>query len=218
MRPTTSATCASPCSAVSLPRSTSLATWPAVTERASSRPACTSASSMSFSTTGNPAAAIVCAICPPIVPAPTTAALNTNTPPASSLVSRSGLVLVGRRSLTTCARQRTSRRARGFLRMRTFATKGGCAMSSEQRVVNPGGEFLSSRPLRAGQRRSCDALGGGGCLHGEVEMARGRQLPAPVAVLAVALVSLLLLALPVAAQAVVARPSVFTGTAESVSY
>ncbi len=47
---------------------------------------------------------------------------------------------------------------------------------------------------------------------------RAAGLPAPVAVLAVALVSLLLLALPVAAQAVVARPSVFTGTAGSVSY
>ena len=33
---------------------------------------------MSFSTTGMPAAAIVWAIWPPIVPAPTTAALNTN--------------------------------------------------------------------------------------------------------------------------------------------
>jgi hypothetical protein len=33
---------------------------------------------MSFSTTGIPAAAIVWAIWPPIVPAPTTAALNTN--------------------------------------------------------------------------------------------------------------------------------------------
>jgi hypothetical protein len=43
-------------------------------------------------------------------------------------------------------------------------------------------------------------------------------LPAPVAVLAAALVSLLLLALPVAAQAVVTRPGVFTGAAETVSY
>src|ERR1700729_2730395 len=33
---------------------------------------------MSLSTTGKPAAAIVWAICPPMVPAPTTAALNTN--------------------------------------------------------------------------------------------------------------------------------------------
>ncbi len=38
MRPTISAICASPCSAVSLPRSTSLPTCPAVTLRASSRP------------------------------------------------------------------------------------------------------------------------------------------------------------------------------------
>ena len=33
---------------------------------------------MSLRTTGMPAAAIVCAIWPPMVPAPTTAALNTN--------------------------------------------------------------------------------------------------------------------------------------------
>src|ERR1035438_4771888 len=78
MRSSTSAMRSSPCSEVSLPRSTSLATCPEVTLRASSSPACTSASSMSLSTTGMPAAAIVWAICPPIVPAPTTADLNTN--------------------------------------------------------------------------------------------------------------------------------------------
>src|SRR6266487_1745640 len=78
MRATTSSTCAEPCSSVSLPRSTSFATWPWVTLRASSRPACTSSSWTSLSTTGMPAAAIVWAIWPPMVPAPTTAALNTN--------------------------------------------------------------------------------------------------------------------------------------------
>lgn len=51
---------------------------PLVTFAASSRPAWTSAWSMSLSTTGMPAAAMVWAIWPPIVPAPTTAALNTN--------------------------------------------------------------------------------------------------------------------------------------------
>src|SRR3954471_13490772 len=42
-------------------------------------PASTSSCLTSLRTTGNPDAAIVCAICPPMVPAPTTAALNTNT-------------------------------------------------------------------------------------------------------------------------------------------
>ncbi len=78
MRPSTASICCAACSAVILPFSASLLICPLVTLRASSRPACTSASSMSFSTTGMPAAAIVWAICPPIVPAPTTAALNTN--------------------------------------------------------------------------------------------------------------------------------------------
>ena len=51
---------------------------PVVTLRASASPASTSSSSTSFSTTGMPAAAIVWAIWPPMVPAPTTAALKTN--------------------------------------------------------------------------------------------------------------------------------------------
>jgi len=63
-----------------LPLSASLPTWPRVTLRASSSPARTSSSLTSLSTTGIPAAATVWAICPPIVPAPTTAALNTNIP------------------------------------------------------------------------------------------------------------------------------------------
>src|SRR3954469_24447211 len=42
-------------------------------------PASTSSCLTSLRTTGNPDAAIVCAICPPMVLAPTTAALNTNT-------------------------------------------------------------------------------------------------------------------------------------------
>jgi hypothetical protein len=85
--------------------------------------------------------------------------------------------------------------------------------------------FLNRRPLRAGQRRSCGEPAAGGCTPGEAELTRGRQLPgvvaalpAPVAVLAMALVSLMLLALPVAAQAAVLRPGVSTGAAESVSY
>src|SRR5437660_1377659 len=51
--------------------------WPLVTSRAFSRPTSTKARSTSLSTTGMPAAATTCAISPPMVPAPTTAALNT---------------------------------------------------------------------------------------------------------------------------------------------
>src|SRR5437763_4265955 len=53
------------------------ASCPCVTCRAFSRPWSTNCRSTSLSTTGRPAEAIVCAISPPIVPAPTTAALNT---------------------------------------------------------------------------------------------------------------------------------------------
>src|SRR5262249_61784956 len=72
-----------------LPLSASLAAWPLLTARASSMPAATSAWSTSLRTTGIPAAAIVWAIWPPIVPAPTTAALNTN------MLCRSPLYLLG---------------------------------------------------------------------------------------------------------------------------
>jgi hypothetical protein len=78
MRPTTSSTCAAACSSLSLPFFTRRATWPWVTLRASVSPASTRSWRMSLRTTGIPAAAIVWAIWPPIVPAPTTAALKTN--------------------------------------------------------------------------------------------------------------------------------------------
>ena len=74
----TASICSSACSALILPFSASFPICPAVTLRASWSPWSTSSCLMSFSTTGMPAAAIVWAIWPPIVPAPTTAALNTN--------------------------------------------------------------------------------------------------------------------------------------------
>src|SRR6478672_1387699 len=78
MRLTTSSTAAGTSSSDILPRLTCPASCPWVTLRASSSPACTRSSLTSLSTTGMPAAAIVCAIWPPMVPAPTTAALKTN--------------------------------------------------------------------------------------------------------------------------------------------
>src|SRR5918998_280757 len=69
---------ASACSCVALPFLTSLAAWPAVTSRAFSSPVSTNSWSTSLSITGMPAAAMTCAISPPITPAPTTAALKTN--------------------------------------------------------------------------------------------------------------------------------------------
>ena len=78
IRPMTSSIWAAACSSVILPFSASLLNCPEVTLRASVRPASTSSCLMSLSRTGKPAAAIVCAIWPPMVPAPTTAALNTN--------------------------------------------------------------------------------------------------------------------------------------------
>src|SRR5829696_833900 len=78
MRPSTSPTCARPSSSLSRPFWTCRSTWPWVTVRASARPASTRSCRMSLRTTGIPAAAIVCAIWPPMVPAPTTAALKTN--------------------------------------------------------------------------------------------------------------------------------------------
>src|SRR4051812_26461695 len=92
MRPTTSSTWASASSWVSFSFLTRLPIWPAVTLRASSMPASTSSWLMSLSTTSIPDAATVCAICPPMVPAPTTAALNTNIQsPISALVRRGRL-------------------------------------------------------------------------------------------------------------------------------
>src|SRR4051794_13806331 len=78
MRSRTPATCVPAASSSSLPRSTSLPTWLWVTLRASASPASTRSSSTSFSTTGMPADAMVWAIWPPMVPAPTTATLKTN--------------------------------------------------------------------------------------------------------------------------------------------
>src|SRR4051812_44986653 len=78
MRPTISSTCALPSSSVIFSFLTSRETWPSVTLRASVRPASTSSCLMSLRTTGMPEAAMVWAIWPPMVPAPTTAALKTN--------------------------------------------------------------------------------------------------------------------------------------------
>src|SRR3954471_14980673 len=78
MRPTTSSTCWSAWSWVSFSFLTSRASWPVVTSRAFSRPTSTNFRSTSLRTTGMPAAAMTWAISPPIVPAPTTAALKTN--------------------------------------------------------------------------------------------------------------------------------------------
>ncbi len=52
--------------------------WPSVTSRAFSRPVSTNSCLTSLRTTGMPAAEITWAISPPMVPAPTTAALKTN--------------------------------------------------------------------------------------------------------------------------------------------
>src|SRR4051812_31951366 len=90
MRPTTSSTWASASSWVSFSFLTRLPIWPAVTLRASSMPASTSSWLMSLSTTSIPDAAMVCAICPPMVPAPTTAALNTNIQSPISALVRGG--------------------------------------------------------------------------------------------------------------------------------
>src|SRR3954451_9535930 len=78
IRPTTSASCRSASSWVIFSLETSRASWPVVTSRAFSRPTSTNFWSTSLRTTGMPAAAITWAISPPMVPAPTTAALKTN--------------------------------------------------------------------------------------------------------------------------------------------
>src|SRR4051794_20043550 len=74
----TSSTAASACSWVSFSFLTSRANCPPVTLRASVRPASTNSCLTSLRTTSIPAAAMVWAIWPPIVPAPTTAALKMN--------------------------------------------------------------------------------------------------------------------------------------------
>src|SRR6266513_3023123 len=78
MRPSRAWACSSACSWVSFSFLTRRPNCPCVTSRAFSRPWSTNFWSTSLSTTGMSAAAITCAISPPIVPAPTTAALNTN--------------------------------------------------------------------------------------------------------------------------------------------
>src|SRR3954465_13748700 len=78
MRSRTPATWTPAASSSSLPRPTSLPTCFLVPFRASVSPASTRSSSTSLSTTGMPAEAMVWAIWPPMVPAPTTAALKTN--------------------------------------------------------------------------------------------------------------------------------------------
>ena len=78
IRPITSARRASACSWVIRSFFTWLDSWPSVTARAFSSAASTKRCSMSLTTTGMSAAAIACAISPPMVPPPTTAALETN--------------------------------------------------------------------------------------------------------------------------------------------
>src|SRR3954465_4032584 len=78
IRPSTLATCSSPCSCVIFSFFTRRPTWASVTCFAFSRPASTNFWSTSFRTTSTSADASTWAISPPIVPAPTTAALNTN--------------------------------------------------------------------------------------------------------------------------------------------
>src|SRR3954453_23771438 len=78
MLPITSASRASACSWVSFSFLTRRASCPSVTPRAFSTAASTNFWSMSLTTTGMSAAAIACAISPPMGPPPTTAALETN--------------------------------------------------------------------------------------------------------------------------------------------
>src|SRR4051794_24456584 len=85
MRASSASACSRAPSASRRPLSTSLASWPSVTSRALWSPASTNDWSTSLSTTGMSAAAMTWAISPPMVPAPTTAALNTNTWASASL-------------------------------------------------------------------------------------------------------------------------------------
>ena len=78
IRPRTSSSRASASSWVILSFSTSRLSLPSVIARAFSIAASTNFWSMSLTTTGMSAVAIACAISPPIVPPPTTAALETN--------------------------------------------------------------------------------------------------------------------------------------------
>src|SRR3954453_2627521 len=78
MRPRTSPSWPSASSWLIFSLETRRSSWPLVTSRALSRPTSTNFWSTSLRTTGMPAAAMTWAISPPIVPAPTTAALKTN--------------------------------------------------------------------------------------------------------------------------------------------
>src|SRR4051812_4765670 len=86
MRPRISFCCVSACSWVIFSFFTRPPSWPWVTCSAFSRPWSTNFWSTSLSTTSRPAAAITWAISPPIVPAPTTAALNTYMNPPKKLL------------------------------------------------------------------------------------------------------------------------------------
>ena len=79
MRPSSSSSCVSACSWVIFSLATSPPSWAWVTCLAFSRPASTNSCFTSLRTTGVPDDAITWAISPPMVPAPTTAALFTNT-------------------------------------------------------------------------------------------------------------------------------------------
>src|SRR4051794_31320903 len=102
----TSSTAASACSWVSFSFLTRRPNCPAVTLRASVRPASTNSCLTSLRTTSIPAAAMVWAIWPPMVPAPTTAALNTNMP--RTLLLARGFAIRG--ALTGEARQGAGQR------------------------------------------------------------------------------------------------------------
>src|SRR3954462_9125305 len=78
MRPRIAAACSSACSWVIFSFFTRRASWPFVTSLAFSSPVSMNFCSTSFSTTSTSAEASTWAISPPMVPAPTTAALNTN--------------------------------------------------------------------------------------------------------------------------------------------
>src|SRR4051812_14644993 len=110
MWPSTRSACASACACDSLPFSTSFAVWRAVTSRAFSRPASTNFRSTSLSRTGTSADAITWAISPPITPAPTTAALNTNMAARLALSRLAAAELLLRRELDREARRRAPQR------------------------------------------------------------------------------------------------------------
>src|SRR4051794_9395915 len=78
MRPSSASPCSSAWSWLIFSFFTRRPSWPSVTSLAFARPWSTNFWSTSFSTTSTSAAASTWAISPPIVPAPTTAALNTN--------------------------------------------------------------------------------------------------------------------------------------------